>query len=85
MTIDPGCREPRKLMTAYLDGVLPSTTVVRLEAHVARCEACQSHLEELRQSLVVTGSLSADDIDDAMMRRLRSAFRHWPPSSEATD
>jgi anti-sigma factor RsiW len=73
-------------MTAYLDGVLPSATVVHLEAHLALCEPCRNHLEQVRQSLAVTGALSADDIDDAMMRRLRVAFRDWPSHpSDAAD
>lgn len=71
-------------MTAYLDDVLPSPTVVHLEAHLALCEACRTHLEHLRQSIAVTGPLSVDDIDDAMVQRLRVAFRDWPPHPSDT-
>ena len=64
-------------MTAYLDDVLPSATMIHLEAHLVLCAKCRSHLEQLRQSIAATGSVSADDIDDATMRRLRDAFRDW--------
>lgn len=64
-------------MTAYLDDVLPSATMIHLEAHLVLCSDCRAHLEQLRQSIAITGSVSADDIDDATMRRLRDAFRDW--------
>jgi anti-sigma factor RsiW len=77
VTVDPACREQRALMTAYLDDVLPSATTIHLEAHLVLCADCRAHLEQLRQSIAVTGSVSADDIDDVTMRRLRDAFRDW--------
>jgi hypothetical protein len=43
-------RHPRGDLSAFLDGELSPPATLRLEAHVASCEACASRLEELRET-----------------------------------
>jgi anti-sigma factor RsiW len=41
-------RRMRKLVTAYVDGELDPTVVLRVEAHLQRCWGCSSDAEQLR-------------------------------------
>jgi len=42
------CDQSPELLSAYLDGALPSPEREPLEAHVSQCPACRSRLESLR-------------------------------------
>jgi anti-sigma factor RsiW len=56
---EPGlsCRELVELVTEYLDGVLPTPIRARLEAHLEECGGCERYLEQLRQTVWLTGLL----------------------------
>ncbi|HSK97079.1 MAG TPA: zf-HC2 domain-containing protein [Euzebyales bacterium] len=77
VTVDLSCTQQVALVTAYLDDVLPTQTRARFEAHLGSCDSCQAHLQQARQTLAVTGAMSADDLDEAMMDRLMVTFRDW--------
>ncbi len=50
-----------ELFDDYLDGELSEAQSRKLEEHLEGCEACQSELEELEQTLDIMGSLKKVD------------------------
>lgn len=50
-------RHPRADLSAYLDSELTSAANQRLEAHIASCAPCATHLEELREARSVLRSI----------------------------
>ena len=69
------CREFVELVTDYLEGTLPDSERVRMEAHLADCDGCTGYLEDMRR---LVGSLRArpePPPDPATRDALLRAFR----------
>ena len=75
------CQELVELVTDYLEGVLGPTDRARFEAHIAGCDGCTAYLEQLRQVVRVTGTLTAADVSPAAEEALLQAFRGWRGAS----
>ncbi len=71
------CQEFVELTTVYLEGKLPPTEQTRFEAHLAVCPGCETYLEQIRQTIQLTGRLSAESIPPEMQETLLRAFRGW--------
>jgi len=71
------CRELVELVTAYFDGSLPRRDRRRFEAHIAGCEHCTTYVEQMRETIELTGRLTEDDLDPGARDELLSAFRGW--------
>jgi anti-sigma factor RsiW len=48
---DLSCRDLVELVTDYLDGALPDAERMRFETHVASCEGCDRHIEQIRTAI----------------------------------
>lgn len=71
------CRELVELVTDYLDGALPSRERERVEAHLAKCRGCSEYVEQMRQTIRLTGRLREDDVPREAREALLTAFRGW--------
>lgn len=71
------CQELVELVTAYLDDALPRRDRKRFEAHIGACEHCTAYLEQFRQTIAATGSLTEEQIEPAAREELLEAFRGW--------
>jgi anti-sigma factor RsiW len=71
------CQELVELVTDYLEGALPSELHDRFERHIAHCAGCQAYLAQMRATIRVTGSLTAESISPDAERTLLDAFRGW--------
>ena len=71
------CRELLELVTDYFEGALPPDQRVRFEQHLVMCEGCVIHLEQLRQTIRLTGRLAEDRIDPAARDELLHVFGDW--------
>ncbi len=69
------CQELVEVITAYLDDALPQDERQRFEHHLAACPGCRIYLEQMRMTLRLLGTLSADDIPAALQQRLLATFR----------
>ena len=75
---DPlNCRELVELVTDYLEGAMPPAERARFEAHVATCDGCDAYLIQMRETIVVLGTLPADRLSSTAEEQLRGAFRDW--------
>ena len=83
VTEDMNCNELVELVTDYLEGRLSSTDRARFEAHLAACEGCANHLDQMRRTISTIGSLPTDSLTPEMETALLGAFRRWKetPSS----
>jgi anti-sigma factor RsiW len=71
------CRQFVEDVTAYLDGALPETVVVLVEAHLADCPHCREYLAQMRRTIAMTRALTDRDVDampDEVRARLMRAF-----------
>ena len=73
------CRQVVQLLTEYLDGALSATDRVRVEEHLAGCDACTAFLAQLRTAERVTAELAAVEVPPALRAELLKAFGDWRP------
>ena len=71
------CREFVELVTEYLEGTLPPPERARFEAHITLCPGCATYLEQMRQTVRATGTLTEDAIPEPALQDLLGAFRDW--------
>ena len=75
------CRQLVELVTDYLEGALTPAERARFDAHVAECEGCEIHLEQLRRTVALVGALAEQHIEPAVRDRLLQAFRGFRRST----
>jgi anti-sigma factor RsiW len=74
------CQELVELVTDYLEGALDPGDLRRFEEHISRCSGCTYYLEQLRQTIRITGTLTRDEITPEAERELLAAFSGWARS-----
>jgi len=74
---DLTCRELVELVTEYLDGTLAPGERDRFEQHVILCDGCAFHLDQMRTTIAVTGSLTEDSVTPEAQGSLLRVFRDW--------
>jgi len=72
---DLSCQELVELVTDYLEGAMPDELRLRFERHIERCTGCGAYVEEMRQTIRVTGSLTVEAVTAEAERALLEAFR----------
>jgi anti-sigma factor RsiW len=71
------CQELVELVTDYFEGALSSDERAAFEHHIAGCTGCHEYVEQMRQTIELTGSLTPDDVPPEAVARLLDAFRDW--------
>ena len=71
------CRDLVRLVTDYLDGALPPAERQRFDEHLAKCDGCATHLEQMRKTIATVGRLREDDIAPPVREALLRSFRDW--------
>ena len=71
------CHEVVEIITDYLEGVLPAGDRRRVEEHLAICDGCTTYLEQMRETIRLTGMLTEEQIPEDQKQRLLEAFRTW--------
>ena len=74
------CRELVELVTDYVEGSLTRRDRRRFEAHIGRCDGCTSYVEEMRETIRLTGRLEPEAVAPAAREELLRAFRGWKPA-----
>ncbi len=75
------CAQIQELMSAWLDGELPVEDAARLEAHLARCSACQQFRDVLHNQHEELRGLFAErrQAAAALAERVNRQIREAPP------
>ncbi len=71
------CREVVELITDYLEGTLPENVRLRMEQHLAGCDGCTAYLEQMRQTIRLTGELREESLTPKQRAELLDLFRDW--------
>jgi len=74
---DLTCREVVELVSSYLDDALEAEERSAVDAHLAGCEGCRIVLDEVRDTIRMTGMLTEEQLTDAQRETLLRAFRGW--------
>jgi len=74
------CKELVELVTNYFENVLPPADRARFEQHANSCSGCKAYLEQMRQTIRLTGKLSEDHVPPPARDELLHAFRKWKQS-----
>lgn len=71
------CKELVELVTDYLDHRMPAEQRLRFEEHIAFCSPCAVYLEQIRQTITVTGALREDDLDQQSRDAMLNVFKDF--------
>ena len=71
------CAEVVEVITDYLEGRLSARDRRRFEAHLTGCDGCDAYLEQMRQTIKLSGRLREEDIPERTRNVLLDAFRKW--------
>jgi anti-sigma factor RsiW len=71
------CRQAVELVSDYLDGALSRRQRRRLEHHLAKCDGCSAYLEQVRQTILLTGEATPSDLSPAALDALVDLFRNY--------
>jgi anti-sigma factor RsiW len=71
------CQEIVELVTDYLEGSLPRAELKAFEAHLAGCPHCTNYLDQMRQTLRITGRLTEEALAPELRSKLLDAFRDF--------
>lgn len=71
------CREVVELLSGLLDDELPAPLRARVEDHLAGCDGCTMILDELRETVRLTGELTEESLTEEQSATLLEAFRGW--------
>jgi anti-sigma factor RsiW len=74
---DLSCRELVELVTDYVEGALDRRTRSRFERHISGCPHCTAYLEQIRETIRLTGMLREDQLEPQARDELLAAFRTW--------
>ncbi len=71
------CRDMVELMNDYLEGALSQADSSRFEAHLSICDPCARYLEQIRESVTLTGKLTEVSVPQPVRDDLLETFRGW--------
>ncbi len=71
------CKELVELVTDYFEGALPEHDRRRFEEHIGGCDGCTSYVEQIRETVRLTGLLREDELAPEAREALLAAFRRW--------
>ena len=80
---DLSCRELVELVTDYFEGALDRRSRARFERHIAGCDHCTAYLEQMRETIRLTGTLSEDELEPRVRDELLTVFRTWKTAPES--
>jgi len=76
------CNQLVEVVTEYLEGTLGEDDRRRFEAHLEECPYCADYVEQFRETIAVTGSLTLESIAPERRAALLESFRGWRDRGE---
>ena len=74
-------REQHTDLAAYLLGRLDGPAHARFEAHLAGCPHCTAYLEQIRETVALTGAIAPEELSPEAQRALQGVFAAWARGS----
>jgi anti-sigma factor RsiW len=77
------CQALVEIVTDYLDGSMTAGERLRFEEHLAICPGCDAYVDQMRETIRLSGMLREEDLDPAARDRLLESFRTWKRRRDA--
>lgn len=71
------CREVVGLVTEYFEGTLEDDVRTQMERHLAGCDGCTNYLDQMRQTIRLTGQVVKGKFSQQQRTDLLKLFREW--------
>jgi len=71
------CKELVELVTDYLEGTLPDEVKRQMDHHLSGCDGCTNYLEQMRQTIRLTGHVREENMTPGQREDLLRLFRDW--------
>jgi anti-sigma factor RsiW len=71
---DITCREIVEIVTDYLEGALPPEQREAFELHLSYCDGCVNYLDQMRETIRITGELREESLPPELQAELLRAF-----------
>jgi anti-sigma factor RsiW len=74
------CQDIVEVVTAYLEDALSPADRRRFEEHLETCDACVMYVDQIRETIMLTGrTVQVEGLPPDLREDLRAAFRTWSP------
>ena len=78
MTNEFSCQEMVEVVTNYLDDAQAPDERQRFERHLSRCAGCSTYVDQMRETIRLTGAVPREDsLPPALRERIIAQFRTW--------
>ena len=74
---DLTCSEVVEIVTDYLEGAMSAVDRLRFEQHLSTCDGCTNYLQQMRETIRLTGMLTEKQIPHEQKEKLLTTFRDW--------
>ena len=74
---DLACQQAVELVTDYLEGKLSRSDRQRFQTHLLDCPHCTEYLAQMRATIELTGTLTADDLPGPVQDEFIDLYRRW--------
>jgi anti-sigma factor RsiW len=85
LTRDLACQQAVELVTDYLEGRLSRRHRKRFERHLAGCPNCSAYLDQIRQTINLTGQMTPESLEPAARDELIDLFRKYTRDPDQAD
>ncbi len=73
----PTCHEIIELLSTYIEGGLTADDRSRVDEHLALCDGCTTYLEQMRETIRLSGMVTEEQVPEDEKAALLAAFRDW--------
>jgi predicted anti-sigma-YlaC factor YlaD len=74
------CRQLVELVTGYFDRALDPRRRELLEEHLKGCSGCRNYIDQMRETIRLTGTVREDEVPAGVRNRLLDIFKQWTGS-----
>ena len=71
------CHEVIELLSTYIEGGLTVDDRRRVDEHLALCDGCTTYLEQMRETIRLSGLVTEEQVPEDEKTALLAAFRDW--------
>ena len=71
------CDEVIDLLSNYIEDALSPDERSRVDEHLALCDGCETYLEQIRETIRLSGMVTEEQVPEEEKTALLAAFRDW--------
>ena len=71
------CHEIIELLSTYIEGGLTAEDRSRVDEHLALCDGCTTYVEQMRETIRLSGMVTEEQVPEGEKTALLAAFRDW--------